>query len=70
MGSIDSGMMHSGGFGARRTDEGIDTWAARKVNPVFKQTHYPADVARLTYQYCVPFDVVCAAASVNSHRSW
>ena len=64
-GSIDSQMQHTGGLGARWTPEGIDTWPARRVNPFFKQTHYPDDVAGRTTQYCVPYDLVCEANPVN-----
>jgi hypothetical protein len=64
-GSVDAAIVHQGPFSARRTDEGIDTWAARKPNLFFRQTPYPPDVARLAYQYCVPYDVVCETNPIN-----
>lgn len=63
--SIDVKMRHSGGYGARLTTEGLDTWAARKTNPIFKQAHYPADIVERVVQYCLPYDLVCETNPVN-----
>ena len=64
-GRVDAAMVHDGAFSARLTDEGIDTWVARRVNFFFSQTRYPSDVVGETHQYCKPYDVVCEANPIN-----
>jgi len=70
-GAIDAAMVHNGAFSSRSTPEGIDTFAAKRLNPFFQQAHYPADVAPRTIQYCIGYDVVCEASVVNfAPSSW
>lgn len=69
-GTIDGDLQHSGPASARLTDQGVDTFAAEQFNPFFKQTHYPSDVSGVTYQYCLPYDVVCDTNPLNLTIGW
>jgi hypothetical protein len=65
-GSVDSDLAHGGPYPRRTTGSGLDTWAGELVDHGdFHQARYPDAVARVTYQYCIPYDVVCDANLTN-----
>jgi hypothetical protein len=56
---------------ARRTEEGIDTWGARKLRPWFTQTRFPTVLHKKTIQYCAGSDLICnAGPNVGSIPAW
>ena len=62
----DGHLADAGQWPMRATNEGLDTVSGRAVHGgYFRQTRYPSNVASVTHQYCVPYDVVCDASGYN-----
>lgn len=71
--SVDGSMtVRAGDSDSRRTQQGIDTFGAKGVNPWFHQTGYPSALTRRTVIYCMRNDLVCDArpATVSSPNNW